>query len=243
MKLIYTSIIVLMTTISYSQGIELYKIGETLDISGTEIIVTSSPNQSVVHQSFDLLNTTGNILNLRVVRVKLEEAIGGVQDELCWGADLLNGQCYVAASVSPQDPYTSEDSWQFPSILAIDALKSTYFPNGIEGVSKYRYYILDNDSAVKRDSVDVTFTTLLSTEEEVIDFSVYPNPANDILNISISENNTSISIFDIVGKNISTMTLVNGNNTMNIENLTSGVYFYSIKRNGDVIETKKLIVQ
>ncbi len=243
MKLIYTSIIVLMTTISYSQGVEIYKTGETLDVSGTEIIVTDLSNQYEVHQSFDLLNTTGSTLNLRVVRIKLDEMAGGVQDYLCWGADLLNGQCYAASSVSPQNPYTSGDSWAFSTTLSVDALKPYYISNGIEGVSKYRYYILDNDSAVKRDSVDVTFTNVLSTKEEVINFSVYPNPVIDVLNISISENNTSISIFDIVGKNVSEMELVNGNNTMNIENLNPGVYFYSIKRNGNVIETKKLVVR
>jgi len=39
------------------------------------------------------------------------------------------------------------------------------------------------------------------------------------------------------------MELINGKNTLNIENLNPGVYFYSIKRNGNVIETKKLIVR
>ena len=85
----------------------------------------------------------------------------------------------------------------------------------------------------------------MSTDEieTALEYSVYPNPAADVLNISVSENNTSISIYDIVGKNISEMKLVNGNNTLNIENLNAGVYFYSIKRNGIIIETKKLVIQ
>ena len=112
------------------------------------------------------------------------------------------------------------------------------------GSALIRYYVLDggNGNAII-DSVDVQFNSYLSIEDSKIDFSVYPNPAQDVLNISISENNTSISIFDIVGKNVSEMELINGNNTLNIESLKAGVYFYSIKRNGGIIETKKLIVR
>jgi len=118
-----------------------------------------------------------------------------------------------------------------------------YTPTG-GGEFHFRYYILDSDNGdVMIDSVDVKFISFLSIENPTIDFSVYPNPANDVLNITISENNTSIVLFDVVGKNVSEMELINGNNTLNIENLDAGVYFYSIKRNGVSIETKQLIVK
>ena len=245
MKLIYTSIILLITSISYSQGIEIYKTGETQDISGTEVIVTALASQTELQQRFDLLNTTGSDLNLKVVRIKLEEMTGGVEDYLTWwNASLLNGFCYPSTSVSTQDLFSSE-SLSFSPALAIQALEVYYIPNGIAGTTKYRYYILDNDTQIRRDSVDVTFntSTLSTKEQQQIDFLVFPNPVNTILNISISENNTTISIFDITGKNVSEMELNNGINTLNIENLNTGIYFYSIKRNGNTLETNKLVVQ
>jgi len=124
------------------------------------------------------------------------------------------------------------------------------FPNGINGCAKYTYIINYDNGSTFGDSVEVTYTIagvncfLSNNEIETsLEYSVYPNPVNDVLNISISENNTSISIFDVVGKTVSEMELINGNNTLNIENLDPGVYFYSIKRNGNIIETEKLIVR
>lgn len=243
MKLIYTSIIVLMTTISYSQGIEIFKTGETTDVSGTEVIVADNTGaQAEMSQWFDIKDTTLATLDLGIIRIKLEEMAGGVQDYLCFGNG-VTGECYSENAVSPNDPYICPDYYEFPATVVPDAFKSAYKPNGIQGTSKYRYYFVDNNTQIKRDSIDVTYTNTLSAEENNIDFSVYPNPVNDVLNISISENNTSISIFDIVGKNVSNMSLVNGKNSLNIENLNPGVYFYSIKRNGNIIETKKLIVR
>ena len=87
MKLIYTSIVVLLSTISYSQGIEIYTSGATQDISGTEITVVDGTGADVeMYYYFDLKNNTGAALNLRVVRAKLVEMSGGVEDYLCWGA-------------------------------------------------------------------------------------------------------------------------------------------------------------
>lgn len=233
-----------MTSISYSQSIEIYKTGETQDISGTEVIVTAPASQTQLQQRFDLLNTTGNNLNLKVVRIKLEEMTGGVQDYLVYGSGPLSQIGYNPTYVSSQSPFISE-VFSFSSTLVIQALDVYYIPNGIAGTTKYRYYILDNDTQIRRDSVDVIFntTTLSTKEEQKIDFLVYPNPVNTILNISISENNISISIFDITGKNVSEIELNNGINTLNIENLNAGIYFYSIKQNGNIIETKKLVIQ
>jgi hypothetical protein len=122
-------------------------------------------------------------------------------------------------------------------------------PNGNNGCSIYTYIIKSGDNELYADSVQVTYSIggidcFLGTDEieTPLMYSVYPNPANDVLHISIAENNTSISIFDIVGKNVSFMELVNGNNILNIENLNPGVYFCSIKRNGVVIETQKLVI-
>jgi len=106
-----------------------------------------------------------------------------------------------------------------------------------------RYYVIDNDNNEIIDSVDVQINAFLEVKNETINFNVYPNPVNDVLNISISENNTSISIYDVIGKTVSEMELINGNNILNIEILNAGVYFYSIKRNGVSIETKQLVIK
>lgn len=66
-------------------------------------------------------------------------------------------------------------------------------------------------------------------------FSVYPNPANDLINVNLSltnAENTSINILDITGKVVKTVLVgeVNGDRTVSIPvaELTSGVYFIEL---------------
>ena len=66
-------------------------------------------------------------------------------------------------------------------------------------------------------------------------FSIYPNPANDEINVYVSlnnEENTVINVLDISGKVVKTIDLgtVNGERTIQVglEDLTSGVYFIEL---------------
>ncbi|MCB9223796.1 MAG: T9SS type A sorting domain-containing protein [Crocinitomicaceae bacterium] len=87
-------------------------------------------------------------------------------------------------------------------------------------------------------------------ENEIVEsFSVYPNPANDQINIAMTLDNapnTVINVLDITGKVIKRVDLglVNGDKTMSIslDNVTTGVYFIEmINDNGRMVKkfTKK----
>jgi len=66
---------------------------------------------------------------------------------------------------------------------------------------------------------------------------IYPNPAVSQLNVRL-ENNAEISVFNIMGQNVLNMQGVKGVNTINVSDLTSGVYFITA---GTV--TQKFIVK
>lgn len=73
-------------------------------------------------------------------------------------------------------------------------------------------------------------------EENAITASVYPNPANDVLNINLSANATSVSIIGMDGKVISTEAINANTAAVNVSNLVAGVYFYEIvAENGTVV--------
>lgn len=59
-----------------------------------------------------------------------------------------------------------------------------------------------------------------------LDFEVYPNPASDFLNVNVTTNTdgSEISIFDIYGRLIISQLTNEGNNQINISDLSSGVY-------------------
>jgi len=68
----------------------------------------------------------------------------------------------------------------------------------------------------------------LNVDENAIVTNVYPNPASDVLNINASVEVSTVSIIGLDGKVIST---TNGNGTsvsVNVADLTSGVYLYEV---------------
>jgi len=68
----------------------------------------------------------------------------------------------------------------------------------------------------------INFTS--SIEENVASASVYPNPANDVINFEVSEEIASIVITSLEGKVIATTT----NTTLNVSDFNSGMYLYTL---------------
>ena len=68
--------------------------------------------------------------------------------------------------------------------------------------------------------------------------SYVPNPANDELNINLSQNASSISIKGMDGKVISIHSLIGNSASLNISNLVSGVYICEVvAENGNLSHT------
>ena len=67
--------------------------------------------------------------------------------------------------------------------------------------------------------------------------SVYPNPAVDQLNITLNKN-AEVTVYNIMGQAVMTMEGRAGVNTLDISNLTSGIYFVNAGN-----DTQKFIVK
>ena len=81
------------------------------------------------------------------------------------------------------------------------------------------------------------------TELSVI---VYPNPTENQLNISFSASLTEsaeMQIFDITGRCVKSLKLTNSFSTVNIDNLTNGIYFYRILYKENIISRDKIVKQ
>lgn len=73
------------------------------------------------------------------------------------------------------------------------------------------------------------------------EFSIYPNPATETLNISLSENRKSqIEIFDAMGRLVKEIEL-SQSTQINIADLSDGLYFIHLKNNSH--KTQKFIKQ
>lgn len=70
--------------------------------------------------------------------------------------------------------------------------------------------------------------------------AVYPNPANDVLYISGTKN-VSISMMSVNGAVVATKA-INGKDKLDISSLPSGLYFYTLSENGNIVQRGKVSV-
>lgn len=72
-----------------------------------------------------------------------------------------------------------------------------------------------------------------SIQENVIEASVYPNPANDVLNIKIDGTIESVVVTTLDGKVVASTS----SNAVNVNELASGMYIYTVKTTEGKIAT------
>ena len=89
------------------------------------------------------------------------------------------------------------------------------------------------------DDVSLIFASTLSiSEEELMSFSIYPNPATDLISISGVDNIKSIKVYSILG---SIEKEVFNTNQIDISELSSGIHL--IKVDNGTVFTRKIIKQ
>ena len=89
---------------------------------------------------------------------------------------------------------------------------------------------------------DVTPATLSVSQFEANTFKVYPNPTSTgfVNIISSSNNDMTVAVFDVLGKQVINRTV--SNNSLNVSTLNSGVYIMKISQNNATV-TKKLVIK
>ena len=94
---------------------------------------------------------------------------------------------------------------------------------------------------------DVTecYLSLEKESSETVSFNVYPNPANDNINIEYLNNTnaftTDYQIIDLNGKIIQKGTVINSN--IDVSPLDSGTYLVRLEQNGMYLGGKKVIIE
>lgn len=79
------------------------------------------------------------------------------------------------------------------------------------------------------DRLAVLVTSSLNTDNfELSDISISPNPFNDFVTFNYKNTTGTLDIFTILGQKMNSYKLENGQNTINLNTLSSGVYFFKI---------------
>lgn len=107
---------------------------------------------------------------------------------------------------------------------------------GIPGSSGNSLYIdeIEVGSASKIASID---------DIQIEELSIYPNPAKDVLNVSINNNeNAKAYLINAQGVIITEFNILNGKATLNTSGISDGLYFLNVKF-GDVESTEKVNIK
>jgi len=215
--------------------------GQTIDVSGNPASIEFVGYLFVVNEG-----TTD--LNLQVRRTEVD-VLAGTENATCWKVcppAVLAGTEPVQISVA--DP-----------VLALDTNKSFaghYYLNGLDGCSlmKYEWVDASNHNNVYA-TIFLRFIHNTNTscnvginDFENVDFSIFPNPANDIVNINISGITGEIEyeVVNLLGqrsKNGKTNIQNEGQVRLNVADLNNGVYFVTFKSKNQVLKTQKLVVK
>lgn len=84
-------------------------------------------------------------------------------------------------------------------------------------------------------------TGIENTNQTNIDFNLYPNPANNVLNISLGQGaKYKININDITGKNVLSVNEIQNNFSANITDLPMGMYIVTVQ-NENGVSVKKFV--
>ncbi|NEN24639.1 S8 family serine peptidase [Cryomorpha ignava] len=113
--------------------------------------------------------------------------------------------------------------------------------------SQFRNIVIyENGSCTPGISINTSTVNnaIIGTENETVStFVVYPNPASNLVHITINNvrEQGSIALTDISGKVLRVIKLQTENTDLDISNFANGVYFIQLLNGDQILETQKLI--
>lgn len=128
------------------------------------------------------------------------------------------------------------------SDIYLTIVGNNFVPNPIVEDVSFTVYIYTEGAnghvGVFASSNEITLTSpgTGGINDNVISVTAYPNPAADMLTVSMSENASSVSVISMDGKVVATQDVNGTEATINVSSLNSGVYFYEVAtENGNIV--------
>lgn len=244
----------LVTTIDTTFG--TYYIGSVPSIDlythnfSNEVIETT-PNFTLTNTDMVLRLEVENQSGSQVERIVSRRRIGvdpNWDDFLTWAHqdDMFGGLCFSVE-------FMDSSIWTSPcqiSMLTLDdgehaKLEVHINPDmSVSGCGTYRYYF-GSCSDPFMDSVDVSvcYTVGLNEDGVIADFSVAPNPAQEVINVSTTNSGTCFyKLYNSVGQEVMADSFI-GTTKIDAKEFENGIYFVIIESSGNSPLKKKIIIQ
>lgn len=213
-----------------------------VDVSGQTIDHYCTPGVGFVSLGLDVYNVSDAAKNVKVRKNDMA-LVEGSFSNICWLS------CYPDFVLETPDPILIEPG-SFVTNFTGDL---TY--GSIQGTStvKFTFFDMDNDSDSSFVVINFIIGTLginnnVSLKAATVS-NAYPNPAVSVASIEYKlpagVRNASIKVNNLLGNIIREIALSNaeGKVTIDVANLSNGVYFYSLIIDNSAVSTRKFIVK
>lgn len=219
------------------------------EVNGTTLQVQQELNGDlgqILVQALDVQNITGSTRTINVKRYELT-VLPGSQNYFCWGV------CYDAAGAGERPSWVS----QHPVVLNAGETSSNFYgdykPMGNPGMASFRFVWFDMDSPNDSAWVDVAYTALeaagISEVAAVRGFTAFPNPSVDgsiTFNYDLARTapDTRLALYNILGERKLVKAIGSAQGTVKLDEgeLSSGVWFAVLERNGKPLATRRIAV-
>jgi hypothetical protein len=245
MKILYTLVALLSTVSLSAQSVTINLYDNATNTTGTlvngdtvELIETADH-----YEQYFIIGITPS--NPSLVKFNVKEVSGNscFTDQVC--AFLTPDPGFQGSCWSP-----NSTNYMTPTLNIADPASTIIKlkPQGsmtCGGCFQVRYIVIVND--VVMDSVDLKVCTTLNVnqnEEPELSMSVYPNPANNFINVSTkgTDGNSILRITDVLGKVVLEETITE-NKKLDVSDFKNGVYLVNVIENGVSTKSKRIVVR
>ncbi len=235
---------------AFSQIVILDPIHPGGDLNGATLDALGSPSDSDIGVSVFVYNSGTTDVELKVRRTEVD-VTSGTRNVTCWVV------CPLVVNEGDEVVQLSNLSAVVPAGDTNETFYAHCYPDNMDGCSLFKYEWVDaNDPSVVYAYVNVVYshTTTscaanLSVEESSsIVTSIYPNPSDGrtFLNIEGVVGEISYEVSNLLGqRSLIGKSHIENEGVLNFDAaaLKDGVYFVTIKNNGKVLKTEKLVVK
>ncbi len=216
-------------------------------VNGTTVVYYGDAAGGAMEEDIWLTLVSGPSRNINVRRYEIS-VVPLTQNYFCWGV------CYGPRDAGESPVWEAEP--QHSLILTAGNTVSNFHayhsPQGQLGISTYRYVWFDTASPNDTVWVDIEFhATPVGVEEQALsaELSVFPNPSmgGDVrfaIDVQGAPQGMKLVVFNTVGEEVLVSVLRNGQQQVVLPTgeLSSGIYFASLRANGNVLTTRRFIV-
>jgi Subtilase family/Secretion system C-terminal sorting domain/SprB repeat len=114
----------------------------------------------------------------------------------------------------------------------------------ISGLEAGTYIITVTDANGCTNNINVDVSAVAGVSENQLNFTIYPNPADEELMIQLDASGTfNLTLIDNSGRIVQQQVLLNKNNTIDVSQLAAGIYTIKLTSNEGLIAIKKLVIE